>query len=474
MPSKAATRTARSMSALGFIALLTALPVMDGNVASAAPGAPGEMAAPTVVLYEGFESPLPPTTSEFVQTIADYDSGGPASAPGYVGEGGQRYAADDAWNGRFCNGLIVTGEDPATLPTAQTAADCQQSGWNQSLSLASTLGLWAADPEYPYPLTPTGTPGQNHAVTAYTQGDVPPGVMASTVVPAITGNFYTATVDVAQANCWTTNPVSLSLQLSDGVSTPTAVFPGPISACALPVHQFNGNNVGTFIGVNPYRAESASVVLALVNELGGGGGDDNAFDNLAVLDITPQLDAVFMPAPSGSAYTSMESARLVFTITNTHLAGSPQIPSGAKPEWSFVLTLPDGLVVAGEPHVETTCAESSLSSSGSSITGAGSLGITDVSCTLSVDVTSAGGEYTLTPSMFTSSGLLAPAETSIAFTPRPAADPSGAPNGALAASGVDVRVWLTIGAVTTGAGLLVLAADTRARRRARMTSAGQR
>lgn len=438
------------------------------------------MGAPTVVLYEGFEGLAPPATAEFVQTIADYDDGVAPPVPGYVGRNGERYTADLAWNGQFCNGLIVAGDDVSTVPTASQASDCEQSGWNQSRSLAETLGAWAADPDYPYPAVPRPEPGENHAVSSYTQGESPPGVMAATLVPVTAGHYYTATVDVAQANCWTTNPVDLSLRLDDGVAPAIAAFPGPIAACDLPVHEINGNNVGTFSGFTSLLAQSTSIEVALLNNLGGGGGDDNAFDNLALIDTTPQLDATIAAPPSGDSYAAGQPARVLFTVTNTHFAGSPTVPSGAKPEWSFDLALPSGLFPAEDPTVETNCPNGELEVTPTGIVGRGSLGPTDVSCSLALDLVSSGGEYVLAPVAYELTGLLAPAPTSVSFafappspSPSPPPSPSPSPSASasassgpvLAASGSDPLPALLVGALTVLLGAVLIHQSVAARRR---------
>jgi hypothetical protein len=425
------------------------------------------MEAPSVVLYEGFEGTVPPATPEFVQTIADYDDGVAPPVPGYVGRSGEVYRADPGWNGQSCNGLIVAGDDVTTVPTASQASECLQSGWNQSRSLAETLGSWAAHPDYPYPAVPRPEPGANHAVSSYTQGESPPGVMAATVVPVTVGHYYTATVDVAQANCWTTNPVNLALRLDDGVSAPVDAFPGPIAACDLPVHQINGNNVGTFPGLTSLLAGSTGIEVALLNTLGGGGGDDNAFDNLALIDTTPQLDAVIAAPPSGDAYPAGQPARLLLTVTNTHLAGSPTVPSGAKPEWSFDLALPAGLVPADDPAIETDCPNGALDVTSASIVGRGSLGPTDVSCSLTLDLVSSGGEYVLDPAAYELTGLLAPAATSVGFAAAPATpDPSPTGGPVLADSGSEPLPALLAGvlAATLGAALIHLSSAARRRR----------
>ncbi len=238
-------------------------------------------------------------------------------------------------------------EDVSTVPTASQAADCLQDGWNQSRSLARTLGSWAAEPDYPYPSVPRAEPTANHAVSSYTQGDSPAGVSDG----RDRGAGDRRALLHRDGRCGPGELLDHEPRRPGGAARrrrfPSGrAFPGPIAACDLPVHQINGNNVGTFRGFTSLLAQSPSVEVALLNNLGGGGGDDNAFDNLALIDTTPQLDAVIAAPPSGDSYASDQPARFLLTVTNTHLAGSPAVPSGAKPEWSFDLALPAGLVPA--------------------------------------------------------------------------------------------------------------------------------
>ncbi len=76
----------------------------------------------------------------------------------------------------------------------------------------------------------------------------------------------------------------------------------------------------------------SSLGLRLQNATGSGNGNDAAFDNIAVTDVTPRLDRTFASstAPTGG------SATLTFTVTNTS-------ERGAKSGWGFTDTLPAGL-----------------------------------------------------------------------------------------------------------------------------------
>ncbi|MEJ3403954.1 hypothetical protein WDJ51_04355 [Rathayibacter sp. YIM 133350] len=440
--------------------------VSGGVGASVAePGSPGTMAAPRLVLYEGFEN-APPTTATFVQTIDDYPDSAAPTVPGYVGATGQTYDADPGWNGEFCDGLIVTAQDPTPHPDVPQAADCSGAGWSDSLDLAETLGLWAADPDYPYPGLVGRDPLTNHVVTAYTEGDPPPGVMVSTSVAATPGHFYSASIDVAQANCWTENPVDLSVAISDGSGAAAEVFAGPIAACDLPVHQLNGDNVGTFVGRQGVLIAGDDLTLAVRNELGGGGGNDNAIDNLALIDITPQLDVTIAPPPSGDAYPAGSAARLTFTVTNTYLAGFPAVPSGPKPGFSFSASLPARLVAAADPRASTDCDSAAVNAAGPTVSVTASLLGTDVACTVSLDVTSStSGTYVLDPAAVTTFGVLAPSAASVTFAavPAPPAPPAGGGGsrtgtpGGLAATGSDPAAAVFAATLIALAGMATLA-----------------
>ncbi|MET1018264.1 MAG: hypothetical protein ABWX76_15690 [Leifsonia flava] len=423
------------------VALVLALGTFGTTVATAQPGSPGTMEPPRLIQYEGFEN-APPATDQFVQTLADYPNDGPITVPGYVGATGETYGADPQWNGQYCNGLIVSAVDSDDVPAAPQSTDCSAGGWHSSRSLAHTLGLWAENSDYPYSELPSRDALSNHAVTAYTEGDSPAGMMLETEIrPALVqaGHYYSASIDLAQANCWTTNPVALAIALSSG-GTSIDVFPGPVDVCDLPVHQLNGDNVGTFVGIASILTTGSDLELAIRNDLGGGGGDDNAYDNIAVLDTTPKLDLILAQGPDDGDYAVGSSARVALTVTNTHLAGFPLLPSGPKHGWSFSVTLPDGLVVADDPRAETDCPVGTISGRGGEITGTGDLTAITASCDLSIDVTSTrAGSYVLSSASVDRVGLLAPADAAVTFvgpavTPSPTptntvptATPSGAP-----------------------------------------------
>ena len=137
--------------------------------------------------------------------------------------------------------------------------------------------------------------------------------------------------------------------------------------------------------------------MRLVNNQGSATGNDHAFDNIRILDATPQLDKAFSPATIAQDGVAM----LTFTITNTS-------ELGAKNGWSFTDTLPVGVQVANPAGATTTCTGGVVTATagGSSVAVNGNLNVNQASCTASVNVTaSALGTYTNGPGNATEAGL---------------------------------------------------------------------
>ncbi|MFT4188300.1 MAG: hypothetical protein QM621_06920, partial [Aeromicrobium sp.] len=108
-------------------------------------------------------------------------------------------------------------------------------------------------------------------------------------------------------------------------------------------------------------------------------GNDAAFDNIEILDVTPQLDKEFV---SGSGVPGTE-ARLRFTVTNTS-------ELGAKAGWGFTDTFPEGLTVAPTPDFSSSCANGAITGGGTagdvSVSLTGDLEAGESSCVAEVDV----------------------------------------------------------------------------------------
>ncbi|WP_181407638.1 DUF7933 domain-containing protein [Nocardioides sambongensis] len=160
------------------------------------------------------------------------------------------------------------------------------------------------------------------------------------------------------------------------------------------------------------------------NLRGSGTGNDTAFDNIVVLDTTPKIDKEFQPGPlPGGDYPVGGTGQLTFTVTNTHVPGDPDTPSGPKQDWSFTDTLNDpALEVATPLDYTTTCADGEMSlEADGSLSASGDLaGATVESCTFTVDVTAdTPGTYTNGPGDMTVSGLDPAGETAITFVGAP-------------------------------------------------------
>lgn len=138
-------------------------------------------------------------------------------------------------------------------------------------------------------------------------------------------------------------------------------------------------NVGRFVADGNRLLTGTTLGIVMRNENGFGGGNDGAYDNIRVLDVTPQLDKSFSPqrVPVNGVST------LTLTVTNTS-------ELGAKNGWAFTDNLPDGLVVADDPNLGGT-----FQATRTATPGTGTVEITDgvlaegaQSCTVTVDVTS--------------------------------------------------------------------------------------
>lgn len=360
-----------------------------------APGNPGVPSDPTVLFEEDFENTAGTT---------------PISLEDYVSADGYTYTADPVWLTN-CNGSIVNFDIPFT-----DQGNCASVGSSANLrQIVHALGQYAE----------SATPGANDAVAAYTEGN--PGANNTefeTVDPialsSASGRFLTFSVDAAAKNCAVSAPLYQFSFLSDaGSATPVGgqinacasgqTVPGPAvgSVAATPV------SVGTYTSDGSVLFDSASLGIRMVNANGSGVGNDAAFDNIRILDVTPQLDKSFSPAsvPIGAAST------LTLTVTNT-------AELAAKDGWGFIDELPARLTVASPASVGGTCVADVTAAAGSdsiAVTN-GALAAGTESCTITVDVTSDTAEaYTNGPDNITGeTGIDLPASSTVEFIVPPA------------------------------------------------------
>ncbi|MFI6948544.1 hypothetical protein [Streptomyces sp. NPDC050422] len=357
------------------------------TVQATTPGTPGVPQAPTVVYAEDFENNTGAT---------------PILLPAYVGAPplNETYTADPAWlSATNCNGIILD-QAGGNQPNCQ---DRNPAGMQTLKNQANVLGQvnGAADPTL------------NHVVSAFTDGANPGAnkVEFQTVnqIPlATTNRFITFSVDVAASSCSASAPLLEFYLTGSGADVPT--FTSPINPCTDPRSKSYPSSVGSMIQAGSFPSDGsvlvsdASLGVKMVNANGSGTGNDHAYDNIRILDVTPQLDKAFSPATITEGGTST----LTLTVTNTTDLAS-------KSGFALTDTLPSGVSVAATPNAATTCGAGTVTAAAGgnqlALTG-GVLAVGQASCTVSVDVTSpTAGDYVNGPGNTTTTGINPPADT---------------------------------------------------------------
>ncbi|WP_285725708.1 DUF7507 domain-containing protein [Psychromicrobium xiongbiense] len=401
-----------------LLALLTISTVLSAPAAQATPGTPGIPQPPVAIYTEDFQqgSGITPLTA-------------------YTPSSGTGYTADSYWLNQYrCNGFVASYQDAFVPMTSY----CN--------GFATTIDNIRAEAEALGILAGKVTPQANRVVAGGTAGalDVPLpyapdgpvalnsqqfATQSQLTLPAA-HRFLTLSVDAAATAC--NLPVAAPLlrpylKTSSGAELPVSA--AAINPCTDPASQsltvndpslsVNGALVryGRFVGSASQLMPDNSVGLVIRNEGLTSVGNDGAFGNLRVLDVTPQLDLALSPGvvPAGATST------LTFTVTNTSELSQ-------KAGWSFTNVLPAGLVVANSPTVGGTCPATVNATAGSStvsVTG-GTLGSGVASCTLTVKVrsnVSAGlaastQNYQNCPANLTQAdGVNPPACASVTFAP---------------------------------------------------------
>lgn len=178
---------------------------------------------------------------------------------------------------------------------------------------------------------------------------------------------------------------------------------------------------GSFAGNSAALFTGNELGIKLVNGQGAWFGNDHAFDNIRILDATPQLDKAFSPATIDEGGTST----LTMTVTNTS-------ELAAKNDFGFTDSLPDGVRVASDANASTTCGNGTVTAEpgGSSVAlDGGDLPVGTMSCTVTVNVTAdEAGTYVNSPEAITTVGLNPPAPATLTVEE----EASEAPNGAWA------------------------------------------
>ena len=359
-------------------ALLTAatFSTIQAQPAHAAPGTP---AAPAVVFTEDFENNQGAT---------------PILLPQYTNTAGQSYTADPAWLSN-CNGVVISLLHPTATPPNHLC----DTAWSRVRPMAGDLAQFAGT-----------NPATNHAIGAYTQGDPGPNkVQFETTQPiplSATNRFLTFSVDTGEQNCFALHAL-LGFYLLDG-ATEIPTFTTPIETCAHPSAVINGTYVGTFTSDKPVLFSGSGVGIRLRNFQPSGNGNDAVFDNIRILDVTPQLDQTF----SASPVEINSPATLTYTITNT-------TDLAVKENWSFFGALPAGVTASGASTTDCAAATATANPGATAVSVEGTLATGQTSCTVTVPVTATrAGTYTTCAADITQHvGVNLPGCTSITFTP---------------------------------------------------------
>ena len=329
--------------------------MFDRLAALTVPGQPGTPQAAEVVYAEDFEAGQP---------------SGPRLLDAYTGAAplSMTYTADPAWL-RSCNGYVL-GYTDATAPSGWA---CTAGHWSSMRTISAALGQFAGS---------GGVDGTgNHIVAAYTGGNPLAGankVQFETArsIPVTPNRFYTFSVDAGNVNCQYAGP-KYAFYLLNG-NTEVAATTGSIDPCTSYDKTISGVRLKRVFANSAVLFSGSEFGVRMRNGNGGSTGNDGGFDNVRVLDATPQLDKSFGPARQVVG----RPTTLTFTVTNT-------TDLAAKKGWSFTDTLSDGLAVADAPNVGGTCANRTVDAAAgaSEIKVKGDLTAGQSSCTVTVEVT---------------------------------------------------------------------------------------
>jgi uncharacterized repeat protein (TIGR01451 family) len=367
------------------------VPGPESRVLMTVPGSPGLPQPPTTVYAEDFEN----GTGQTPILLSAYTGAPPVNA---------KYTAAAQWiDAPHCNGIILN-QSGANQPACQNQNTVAMA---ELKFMANVLGQ----------VTGAANPSQNHAVSAYTDGANPGAnrVEFQTVNPvplAATNRFITFSVDVAAVNCQVSGP-QLNFFLTGGGPDVPATS-APINPCGDPRSTTYNTGprpiqAGSFPGDSSVLFSGAAVGIKMTNANGSGLGNDHAYDNIRILDVTPQLDKEFSPA----AIEAGDVSTVTFTVTNT-------TELAAKSGFGFTDNLPTGVSVAATPNASTTCGAGTVAATAGGTTiglTGGSLAAGTASCTVTVDVTSATvGTYVNEPSGLEPTGVNPPGPATLTVT----------------------------------------------------------
>ncbi|GEL98267.1 MucBP domain-containing protein [Cellulomonas terrae] len=411
-------RTGRSARWFASLAVLTTSAIIfsGAGAAHATPGHPGTPDAGRVVFHEDFEKAP--------------DTGLRSLLATYKGVDGRSYTADPYWmNAVKANGMILSWNNTKAASDATGSQNgSEDAAFDTLRQLSEAIGK----------VNGTTAPRTNSVISAYTQdkGTPPAGnqVMFATTediqLADSAGRFLAFSMTAAATNAKSaTAPQRENPQLMFSVSqdgTETTLNNAPIDpltdgrGAKVAVTQIKGAAnadvyAGQYASDKSFLYDGGEFGIVIRNLTSAHLGNDGAFDDIKVLDVTPQLDKQF----GQSEATTGDSVRLTFTVTNTAELAN-------KKGWSFTDSLPAGLVVAADPDVVVDGTATVVADPGAAAitVSDGDLAAGDNALTISLNVTShTAGSYTNGPSNITvRRGLDSPDSTTVTFT-----DPAPAP-----------------------------------------------
>lgn len=394
------------------------------------PGTPGVPQAGTPVYTEDFSN-LPNTTANGAKS---YSAAGSIT---YVGQTGQTYTGSPKWiNGNRCNGVILNYSNSATPAWALSGNSASDSGASgrcsdsagvrgyqflRMLALAMGQQFTPASPST-YNVVSSYTECQTTWSTTTTCDTLPVGpnvatgsVMFKTAQPITTtpGHYYAFSVNTAYINCGTpsADPGYQFATVDPVTGSVISNLGTPLNGCSTMSNpnvknytQTVTSNVGGSFGTitrtvnlasmttdQAFQAAGTSIGLEMYNTNGTTIGNDGAFSNIKLVDVTPQLDKSFSPALIAPG----QNSTVTLTVTNTG-------ELNAKNDWSITDTLPAGVVIAPSPAIGGTCVQQGGATfvrtgvAGSNVFTAtgGDLAVGQSSCTITFNVTAAAeGTY---------------------------------------------------------------------------------
>ncbi|KRB07277.1 hypothetical protein ASD86_15140 [Lysobacter sp. Root690] len=330
------------------------------------------------------------------------------------------YAASAAWTVQ-CNGWVASWNSPANAPAANPQiADCGSAlTWHLATNLADTLGMYNLGIT-----TSSAASRDNIALTAFTSGNPGNAAGNNTIIenttpipfpgvpPGGSGRFVTFRFTAAATSCASAHPLvtfSILNPTETQLGAQLDLCTGGVNAQTLASASHGEGPTTARVATYIPSGASGNVLLngtslrfRVRNQQASGVGNDWAWDNFTVLDVSPTVTK----SDPGIRYVGVAKP-LTFTITNT-----PQ-DNMSKVGWGFTDTLPANVVVAATPGAATTCgAGTTITAAGGANTiavangtlAAGTAGGTASSCTVTVNVVSnTAGSYTNAAANFTAS-----------------------------------------------------------------------